>query len=153
MATVSLAAIKIGRVMLDFTPMQSTDMDSEFKLEALLSDISDVFTDADLDRGMWARISDAVTRRPWRSAIVSTVVLLVLAAPTLFMEFGQTDGTSFPDESPAYRSTVLIEDGFGPGQNGALVVAAQLFTPVTFPVPEDDSAQDDLLPASVREEA
>ena len=106
----------------------------------------DVFTDADLDRGMWARISDAVTRRPWRSAIVSTVVLLVLAAPTLFMEFGQTDGTSFPDESPAYRSTVLIEDGFGPGRNGALVVAAQLFTPVTFPVPEGDS-EAELLPA------
>lgn len=104
-----------------------------------------VFTDADLDRGRWARISDAVTRRPWRSAIVSSVVLLVLATPTLFMEFGQTDGTSFPDESPAYRSTVLIEEGFGAGRNGALVVAAQLYTPTTFPVPDEGDDLDDLF--------
>jgi putative drug exporter of the RND superfamily len=105
------------------------------------------FTDADLDRGRWARIANAVTRRPWRSAIGASLVLLVLATPMLFMEFGQNDGRSLPSDSPGHRSTVAIEEAFGPGRNGALVVAAQLFTPVTFPStdaearPDDDSRQ------------
>lgn len=100
------------------------------------------FSDTDLDRGAWARIANAVTRRPWRSAIGASVVLLVLATPTLFMQFGQNDGRSLPQESPGYRSTVAIEEGFGPGRNGALVVAAQLFTPVTFPDLDDEAADD-----------
>ncbi len=93
----------------------------------------ETFTDADLDRGAWARIANAVTARPWVSAIAATAALLALAAPMLSMEFGQNDGTAFPEQSPAYRSTVLIQDGFGPGRNGALVVTAQLFTPATIP--------------------
>ena len=89
-------------------------------------------SDDDLDTGAWARIANAVTRRPWRSAIAASAVLLLVATPMLFMEFGQNDGRSLPADSPGYRSTVAIEQGFGPGRNGALVVAAQLFTPVTF---------------------
>jgi RND superfamily putative drug exporter len=98
------------------------------------------FTDADLDRGTWARIANAVTRRPWTSSVLATVVLLALAAPMLSMQFGQTDGRSFPAQSPAYRSTVLLEDAFGAGRNGALVIAAQLYTPATLP---DDPDQPD----------
>jgi RND superfamily putative drug exporter len=89
--------------------------------------------DEDLDRGVWARISDAVTRRPWLSASAATAVLLLLALPMLSMTFGQNDGRAFPPDSPAHRSTVLIEDGFGPGRNGPLVVTAQLFTTATVP--------------------
>ena len=109
------------------------------------------FSDTDLDTGAWARIANAVTRRPWRSAIGASAVLLVLATPMLFMQFGQNDGTSLPSDSPGYRSTVAIDEGFGPGRNGALVVAAQLFTPVTFPAvdsetrPDDDSEQTSAL--------
>ena len=110
------------------------------------------FTDAELDRGAWARIANAVTARPWVSAILATAFLLLLAAPTLFMEFGQTDGRSFPAESPAHRSTVLIEEGFGPGRNGPLVVTAQLYTTATIPegvdladVTGDPRAQDPRL--------
>ena len=96
------------------------------------------FRDADLDRGRWAAIANAVTRRPWRSAVGASLVLLVLATPMLFMEFGQNDGRSLPSDSPGYRSTAAIEEGFGPGRNGALVVSAQLFTPVTFPAIDDE---------------
>jgi RND superfamily putative drug exporter len=98
------------------------------------------FTDDDLDRGAWARIADAVTRRPWVSTVAATSVLVVLAAPMLSMEFGQNDGRSLPAESPAHRSTVLIEDGFGAGRNGALVVVAQLYT--TAAVPDDPAEVD-----------
>ncbi len=111
-------------------------------------------TDAELDSGRWARVADAVTRRPWTSAILATSVLLVLAAPTLSMAFGQNDGRAFPPDSPAYRSTVLLEEGFGPGRNGPLVVAAQLYTTAALPegldaatVEGDPRAQDPRLVA------
>jgi putative drug exporter of the RND superfamily len=91
------------------------------------------YSDADLDRGAWARIAIAVTRRPWTSAIVASSILLLLAAPMLSMEFGQSDGRAFPEDSAAYQSTVLIEEGFGPGRNGPLVVTAQLFTTAAAP--------------------
>jgi RND superfamily putative drug exporter len=91
------------------------------------------FEDTDLDHGAWARVSDAVTRRPWTWAIGASVLLLGLAAPLLAMEFGQTDGRAFPAASPAHRSTVLIEDGFGPGLNGRLVVVGQLHRAAALP--------------------
>jgi RND superfamily putative drug exporter len=105
------------------------------------------FTDAELDRGGWARVADAVARRPWRTATAASAVLLLLATPTLFMEFGQTDGRSLPADSPGYRSTVAIEHAFGPGRNGPLVVSAQLFTPVIFPA-LDESAADAAVESS-----
>ncbi len=92
-----------------------------------------VFTDEDLDTGRWARLSNAVTRRPWRSATVATALLLALSAPLLSMSFGQNDGTAYPPQSPAHRSTVLIDEGFGPGTNGPLVVVARLNAAAVFP--------------------
>ncbi len=99
-------------------------------------------TDEHLDQGRWARLANAVTAHPWVSAIAATAVLLALAAPMLSMQFGQNDGRSFPPDSPAYQSTVLIEDGFGPGRNGPLVVAAQLYTTATIPDDVDAQAAD-----------
>ena len=40
-------------------------------------------TDEDLDHTGWGKLADAVTSKPWRYAIGSTVVLLIMAAPTL----------------------------------------------------------------------
>jgi RND superfamily putative drug exporter len=89
--------------------------------------------DDHLDRGTWARIADAVTGRPWRYAIGSSLVLIVLALPLLAMQFGQTDGTSLPPDSPGHRATVLIAEGFGPGANGPLVTVGQLYAVAELP--------------------
>ncbi len=89
--------------------------------------------DHHLDHGVWARIADAVTGRPWRYAASSSLVLVVLAVPVLALQFGQTDGTSLPPDSPGHRATVLIADGFGPGANGPLVTVGQLYAVATIP--------------------
>ena len=48
--------------------------------------------DTALDTSGWARLADVVTSRPWLFAIVSTMVLLVMAAPTVTLSLGHSDG-------------------------------------------------------------
>ncbi|HEU4706838.1 MAG TPA: MMPL family transporter [Solirubrobacterales bacterium] len=73
-----------------------------------------------------ARWSHAVQRRPWTAAILATAILLALAAPALGMRLG------FPDAGNDQKGTMtreaydLISEGFGPGANGPLVIAAEL---------------------------
>jgi len=86
-----------------------------------------------LDRSGWARIANAVTGRPWTSAIVSTVFLLLLALPTTTMSLGMSDAGDMPKNTTARQAYDMINQGFGPGTNGPLVVVAQLFAPAQAP--------------------
>ncbi len=54
------------------------------------------------------------------------VALVVIAVPALDLRLGLPDGSSEPADSTAYRSYSTIADKFGPGQNGPLLVVADL---------------------------
>ncbi len=73
-----------------------------------------------------ARWSHAVQRRPWLAAIAATAVLLALAAPALGMRLGFPDAGNDPPETMTRQAYDLITEGFGPGANGPLVIAAEL---------------------------
>jgi putative drug exporter of the RND superfamily len=73
-----------------------------------------------------ARWSHAVQRRPWLAALVSTAVLLALAAPALGMRLGFPDAGNDKKGTMTREAYDLISEGFGPGANGPLVVAAEL---------------------------
>ncbi len=83
-----------------------------------------------------ARWSHAVQRRPWPAAIVATAILLALAAPALGMRLGFPDAGNDPPDTMTRQSYDLNTEGFGPGSNGPLVIAAEL------PGPE---AEEDLV--------
>jgi putative drug exporter of the RND superfamily len=78
------------------------------------------------DGGPAARWSRAVQRRPWTAAIVGTAILLVLAAPALGLRFGFPDAGNNPADMTTRQAYDLISEGFGPGANGPLVLAAEL---------------------------
>jgi len=82
--------------------------------------------DADSPAARW---SHAVQRRPWTAAIVATAILLALAAPALGMRLGFPDAGNDPSDTMTRRSYDLISEGFGPGANGPLVIAAELPNP------------------------
>lgn len=86
-----------------------------------------------LDRSGWARLATAVTGRPWQFAIISTVVLLVMAAPMLTMKLGHTDAGNLPQETTARQADDLISAGFGPGTAAPLAIVVQMYTPATAP--------------------
>jgi putative drug exporter of the RND superfamily len=81
------------------------------------------------NEGPAARWSRAVQRRPWTAAIAGTAILLVLAAPALGLRFGFPDAGNNPADTTTRQAYDLISEGFGPGANGPLVLAADLEGP------------------------
>ena len=97
----------------------------------------------------WSRV---VQHRPWRSFLLGSVVLLVLAAPVLSLRM------AFSDESNAAQSTTtkqaydLLVDGFGKGFNGPLFLVAKVPQGVGLAAlqPIGDAAATDPAVAAVR---
>jgi putative drug exporter of the RND superfamily len=71
----------------------------------------------------WAHL---VQRHPWLAALSATVVLLALAAPALGMRLGFPDAGNDPPDKMTRQAYDLLSQGFGPGANGPLLVAAEL---------------------------
>lgn len=94
-----------------------------------------------------AHVTAAVPTRPMNTvrAVVTVIagiaVLLVVALPALSMRLGLPAGSSEPLESSAYRAYKIVDDKFGAGMNGPLLVVADLTTPTT---------DDDLIAEQVR---
>jgi RND superfamily putative drug exporter len=86
-------------------------------------------TEGDGSSSPAARWSHAVQRRPWTAAIAATALLLALAAPALGMRLGFPDAGNDPPDTMTRQAYDLISEGFGPGANGPLVIAAELPDP------------------------
>ncbi|HEY7951467.1 MAG TPA: MMPL family transporter, partial [Solirubrobacteraceae bacterium] len=79
--------------------------------------------------GAWLRWSRFVQSRPWTIAIVSTLVMLAIAAPAMALRLGSSDAGNDPKSFTARRAYDLLAEGFGKGFNGPLLVVAQNGTP------------------------
>jgi len=80
-----------------------------------------------------ARWSHFVQRHPWTAVITATAVLLALAAPALGMRLGFPDAGNDPPDTMTRQAYDLNTEGFGPGTNGPLVIAADLPGPAAKP--------------------
>jgi uncharacterized membrane protein YdfJ with MMPL/SSD domain len=77
--------------------------------------------------GSWAyRWAAVVQRRPAVAAILSAAVILVLAAPALGMKLSMPDESAQARGTMGYASYATMADGFGPGFDAPLIVAAKL---------------------------
>jgi putative drug exporter of the RND superfamily len=75
----------------------------------------------------WAyRWSRTVQRRPWLCGSAALAVLVVLAVPLLSMRLAFSDAGNDPPSLTTRQAYDLLSQGFGPGFNGPLVIAAQL---------------------------
>jgi RND superfamily putative drug exporter len=73
-----------------------------------------------------ARWSHAVQRRPWPATIIALAILLALAAPALGMRLGFPDAGNDPPDSMTRQAYDLNTEGFGPGTNGPIQIAAKI---------------------------
>ena len=73
-----------------------------------------------------ARWSHTVQRRPWTAAILALIVLLGLAAPALGMRLGFPDAGNDPPHTMTRQAYDLQTEGFGPGTNGPIQIAAKI---------------------------
>ncbi|HVM55040.1 MAG TPA: MMPL family transporter [Acidimicrobiales bacterium] len=74
----------------------------------------------------WFRWSRFIQRHPWPAALGALTVLLLLASPVVSMRLGSADAGSNPKGSTTREAYDLITEGFGPGFNGPLLVAAEV---------------------------
>jgi putative drug exporter of the RND superfamily len=81
--------------------------------------------------GFWYRWSRTVQRRPWLCGAAALVVLIVLAVPLFSMRLAFTDAGNDPTKLTTRQAYDLLAQGFGPGFNGPLVIAADI--PVASP--------------------
>ena len=77
----------------------------------------------------WTRWARRVADHPRRLVLVAVVALLVLAIPLLDLELGQNDVGAMPESTTSRQSYDAISEGFGPGLNGPLLIAAELKSP------------------------
>jgi putative drug exporter of the RND superfamily len=76
----------------------------------------------------WARWARGVVARPWRSLIAAVAFLLILAIPVLDLHLGSSDNGELPKSTTARQAYDLIDEGFGAGTNGPLLVSVTLGT-------------------------
>ena len=79
--------------------------------------------------GAWVRWADIVQRRPAVLAAVAVAVMVVLAIPVSRLQFGSSDQGHDPASTTTRQAYDLLAQGFGPGFNGPLVLAAQASSP------------------------
>jgi RND superfamily putative drug exporter len=76
--------------------------------------------------GFWYRWSRTVQRRPWLCGSAALAVLVILAVPLLSMQLAFSDAGNDPTSLTTRQAYDLLSQGFGPGFNGPLIVAAEL---------------------------
>ena len=92
------------------------------------------------------RWSRGVQRRPLAAFAAGLVVVLALTAPVLGLRLGFPDDGNAPTDSMVRTAYDLTAEGFGPGANGPLLLAAEL------PAGGDSDRALDRLGAAVRAE-
>jgi RND superfamily putative drug exporter len=71
----------------------------------------------------WARWLTHVTRFSWAYGIAVVALLVAIAAPWLSLRPGIPDDGTLPTSRTERQAYDLVAEGFGPGRNGAAVVA------------------------------
>ena len=81
------------------------------------------------ENGFWYRWSRFVQRRAWVTGIVAVLILVALALPLFSMRLAFTDAGNDPTSLTTRQAYDLLAQGFGPGFNGPLVIAADMHGP------------------------
>lgn len=81
------------------------------------------------ENGFWHRWSRFVQRRAWLTGTLAALVLVALALPLFSMRLAFTDSSNDPTSLTTRQAYDLLAQGFGPGFNGPLVVAADMRGP------------------------
>ncbi len=74
---------------------------------------------------VWHRWTRSVQRRPWPALVGSLAILLLMAAPLLDLRLGTADASTADPASSEARAYSLVEQAFGAGWTGPLLVTAE----------------------------
>ncbi|HEV2785579.1 MAG TPA: MMPL family transporter, partial [Solirubrobacteraceae bacterium] len=77
-------------------------------------------------RSRWVGYSRAIQRRPWTAAIAGVAVIVALALPITDFRLGFPDAGNDPEGTMTRTAYDLVEEGFGAGASGPLLLTAQV---------------------------
>jgi RND superfamily putative drug exporter len=83
-------------------------------------------TETEYRSGFWFRWSRLVQRRPWLIGGIGAAIIIFLALPMFGLKLGFPDEKTETTSHMTRRAYDLLVEGFGPGYNGQLLVAAKL---------------------------
>jgi RND superfamily putative drug exporter len=92
----------------------------------------------------WIRWSAFVQSRPKTIAVVSALVMLLIAAPATALRLGSSDASNDPANQTTHRAYELLAEGFGEGFNGPLLIVAKV------PNAQNEAAEQGVLLTSVK---
>lgn len=118
-----LSAVTFLPAMLGFIGMKALSRKERRTLEA-----DGPATSEDLSPA-WYRWARVVERKPILITAVSLVAILAIASPFLSLRLGSTDAGNDPSDSTTRKAYDLLAQGFGPGFNGPLQLAAKINSP------------------------
>ncbi len=98
------------------------------RIDSLRVRAGDPTAEADTQHG-WRRWGRRIVSRPRSFGLAALVALLVLAIPMLDLTLGQNDVGAMPTSTPSRQSYDALSEGFGPGLNGPLLIAAEFSGP------------------------
>lgn len=76
------------------------------------------------ESSFWFRWSRVIQRNPWPPLLIGAVALIVIALPVFSLRMGFGDAGNRPTGDTTRIAFGLISEGFGPGFNGPLLLAA-----------------------------
>ena len=77
-------------------------------------------------QGFWYRWSRLIQRRPIVTGLIGLIALVALTLPLFSMRLGAADAGNDPSHLTTRQAYDLLSEGFGPGFNGPLLLAASL---------------------------
>ena len=77
----------------------------------------------------WARWARWVSKRPWPSIGVSSIILIALAIPVLDLQLGQNDVGALSKSTTARQAYDGLSRGFSAGENGPMLISVDLTKP------------------------
>jgi RND superfamily putative drug exporter len=82
----------------------------------------------------WYRWSRLIQRRPVIAFVAGLAVLVILSIPLFSIRLGVADAGNNPETLSSRRAYDLLSEGFGPGFNGRLLLAAEVNSPADMQV-------------------
>jgi len=79
--------------------------------------------------GMWARYAHVISRHPLLAGLAALAILIPLTLPLFSLSLGQKDVAALSEATTARQAYDLLDEAFGPGTNGPLLVAVTLGSP------------------------
>jgi putative drug exporter of the RND superfamily len=84
-------------------------------------------------QGLWAKWANDIAKHPLIAGLAALAILLPLMIPLLSLNLGQQDNAALSTSTTARRAYDLLEQNFGAGVNGPLLIAVSLGTPAQAP--------------------